>query len=206
MKNLKVTIINAQGEAAGEASLTGQTASPLLVAQAVRAFLANQRKALAKTKTRGEVNGSKSKIYRQKGTGRARHGDRQAPIFVGGGVAHGPAGNQNFKQALNQKMTQKAILTVLAEKAKEGKVFILEADFKKTKEAAAFLAKIQESFKLPWPVAFVVDKNEEIRRALKNLEKVKVLSVENLTTYPLLKAKAVFMSKTAAQKFITKEK
>lgn len=206
MKNLKLTIINAQGEATGEAAFAGQSASPLLIAQAVRAFLANQRKALAKTKTRGEVNGSKSKIYRQKGTGRARHGDRQAPIFVGGGVAHGPAGNQNFKQSLNQKMIQKATQTVLTEKAKEGKVFILEAGFKKTKEAAAFLAKAQENFKLAGPMAFVTAEHDEIKKVLRNLKDVEVLNANNLTVYHLAKAKAIFLTEAAAQKFVVKEK
>lgn len=67
-----------------------------LVAQATRVFLSNQRRAKAKTKQRGEISGSTRKIWRQKGTGRARHGDRYAPIFVGGGVAHGPTGKEKL--------------------------------------------------------------------------------------------------------------
>src|SRR3989344_4073637 len=74
----------------------GVKADPALLAQAVRIYLGNQRKSSAKTKTRAEVEGSTRKIYRQKGTGRARHGSIRAPIFVGGGIAHGPDGSQNY--------------------------------------------------------------------------------------------------------------
>ena len=119
MKNLKIAVINAQGEVVGETKLAlrlGETSGAVaLVAQTARAFLANQRKARAHAKTRAEVVGSGAKIWRQKGTGRARHGDRQAPIFVGGGVAHGPTGAQNYRQKISQKMGRRAVLAVLAQ-------------------------------------------------------------------------------------------
>ncbi len=89
------------GEKAGKVTLPSEIFAAKinnqLMAQAVRVFLANQRKARAKTKTRGKVEGSGKKIWAQKGTGRARHGDRYAPIFVGGGISHGPTGKENFK-------------------------------------------------------------------------------------------------------------
>ncbi len=85
-----------------------------LVAQAVRVYLARQRSAFPKTKTRGEVQGSRRKIWAQKGTGRARHGDRYAPIFVGGGIAHGPRGNRDWNLRLPKKMKKLAYFSVFS--------------------------------------------------------------------------------------------
>ena len=77
-----------------------------LMTQAVRVYLSNQRQTPAQTKSRSQVKVTKSKIWRQKGTGRARHGSKNAPIFVGGAKAHGPTGEQNFKLKMSKKMKQ----------------------------------------------------------------------------------------------------
>ncbi|HUW24456.1 MAG TPA: 50S ribosomal protein L4 [Patescibacteria group bacterium] len=202
MKNLKIAIINSQGEVAGEA-VFAPAASEVsgkvnLVTQAVRVFLANQRRARAHAKTRGEVSGSTAKIWRQKGTGRARHGDRQAPIFVGGGVAHGPTGGQNYHQKLNRKMGRRAILAVLAEKAKEKKIYLVkDLNLKKTKEAAAFLAKVRQSLKSEGKIVFLLAKGEEGRLALRNLKAVTVSNTESLNPYFLLLADLVLITEAA---------
>src|SRR3989338_4775942 len=92
--SLTVPVLDVSGKKTGTVTLPKEifavTVSPKLIAQAARVYSANQRQSSAKTKTRGEVTGSRRKVWRQKGTGRARHGDRYAPIFVGGGIAHGP--------------------------------------------------------------------------------------------------------------------
>ncbi|MCL5090440.1 MAG: 50S ribosomal protein L4 [Patescibacteria group bacterium] len=199
MKN-KIAIINAEGKAIEETPLSwGEAFSPSLSAQAVRVYLSNQRKAQAKTKTRSLVVGSGAKIWRQKGTGHARHGDRQAPIFVGGGVPHGPTGIQNYKKKLSQKMTRKAILTVLLEKLQTKKLFVVEGlNFKKTKEANLSLKKIQESLKIKGKTAVLLAKNErELKRVLANLDQVTTLSVETLHPYFLLNLNSLFLTKTA---------
>ncbi len=201
MKNLKITVIDTQGKAVGGASLAVANEAPgttSLVAQAVRAFLANQRRALARTKTRAEVRGTTAKIWRQKGTGRARHGARKAPIFVGGGVAHGPTGLQNYRQKLNRKASQKAVLSVLADKAREEKLFLVKnLAFKKTKEAAAFLAQVRTNQKVKGKIAFLLAKNEAISRFLANLKGTTILSTESLNPYLLLPAEIILVSEAA---------
>jgi len=99
MRKIKLPVIVTARQIKQGALAAGGTleaGSPVLLSQAVNRFLANQRRARPRTKTRAEVRGSGAKIWRQKGTGHARHGDRQAPIFVGGGIAHGPTGRQNY--------------------------------------------------------------------------------------------------------------
>jgi len=202
MKNLKIAVINAQGEVVGETKLAlrlGETSGAVaLVAQTARAFLANQRKARAHAKTRAEVVGSGAKIWRQKGTGRARHGDRQAPIFVGGGVAHGPTGAQNYRQKISQKMGRRAVLAVLADKAKEKKILLVkELGFAKTKEAAAFLDKVRQSLKIEGKVAFLLAKGEESRRYLSNLADTIILSTASLNPYLLLQTDFILLTEEA---------
>ncbi len=209
-----VTVIDNQGKTAGEEKVDFprvEEPSLALLAQAVRVFLSNQRKAQAKAKTRSAVVGSGAKIWRQKGTGRARHGARQAPIFVGGGVAHGPTGTQNYRRKLTQKMIQKALLTVLAEKIKEKKLYLVdELNFQKTKEASAFCRKIRENFSVKGKMAFLLAKNEKAQKFLRNLTETAVLSTESLSPYPLLQNDFLVVTKPAWQalekRFTGKEK
>ncbi|MGB9637459.1 MAG: 50S ribosomal protein L4 [Microgenomates group bacterium] len=190
---LKINILDQEGKIAGQqpapAKIFGVKASPALIAQAVDRFLADQRKARAKVKTRSQVNGSGAKIWRQKGTGRARHGDRQAPIFVGGGVVHGPTGSQNYKKKMNKKMIRKAIFAILSEKLAEGKLFLLEEPkFEKTKEAFAFLQKVRENLQTKQKLALVLEKNPSLRECLRNIrDNFELLNVENLNVFSLLK-------------------
>lgn len=191
MKNLKLSIINNKAEISGEEVISAKVfekeISSLLVAQAVKAFLSNQRKAMAKTKTRSQVLGSKSKIYRQKGTGRARHGDRQAPIFVGGGVPHGPTGTQNYKKALSQKMTKRAILKVLTDKILQNQAFLTKGlNFEKTKEASLFIDKAKENLKLEGKIALLINNESNLKRSFKNLAEAVVLSAKSINPHDLL--------------------
>jgi len=96
-----------------------------LMAQAVRVYLSNQRSALAKTKTRGEVARTTAKMYKQKGTGRARHGAYSAPIFVGGGVAFGPTGGQNYRRKMSKALGKLAFASALALKFGEKTIWTL---------------------------------------------------------------------------------
>ncbi len=100
-------------------SIFGIKADPALLAQAVKVYLSNQRSAKAKVKTRGEIDRTNHKIYKQKGTGGARHGSRAANVFVGGGVIFGPTGGQNYKLELPTKMKRKALLGAISQKAED---------------------------------------------------------------------------------------
>jgi len=158
-----------------------------LLAQAIRVYLSNQRKANAKTKTREEVRGSRRKIWRQKGTGRARHGDKYAPIFVGGGRAHGPKGDQNFSLSLNQKMKHRALLSALSVKFSRNQILAIKGLNKlepKTKNFAQLIQSLKLNDK---KVAFVLPKKEEkITRGVKNLAEGRVVLVKLLNPYQIL--------------------
>lgn len=202
MKTLKIPVINKEGEAAGEKAapveIFGVDANSSLVSQTVRAFLSNQRRAHGKTKTRSGVTGSTVKIYKQKGTGRARHGDRQAPIFVGGGVSHGPTGLQNYKKGLNQKMGRKAIFTAFSQMVGAKKLFIL-ADLKvsKTKEANLILETYKKNFSLGEKIALICEKDEEVKRYFKNIANLTIIDSGSLNAYLLLNADAVLLTEKA---------
>lgn len=202
-KKLKIEVVDEEGKMVGEENLTvseTDKAPAALVAQVVKAYLSNQRRAMAKVKTRGQVIGSKSKIYAQKGTGRARHGDRQAPIFVGGGVSHGPTGKQNYHQKLNHGVSQKALMTVLADKAQEKKLQIVPGlNFKKTKDAFLFFGKLKKDRKITKDYALVLGKTEEGARVLRNLAEMTLLKADSLNAYEVLREDFVFLTEKAWQ-------
>jgi len=170
-------------------------AKPILIAQAVRVYLANQRRAAAKTKGRGQVIGSGRKIYRQKGTGRARHGDAQAPIFVGGGIAHGPRGNQNFSLKISKKMSQKALFAALTIKLKDGQMIAVKGLEKlepKTKLVAAVLTNLKLDRQKVSLVLSGTEKN--LLRAGANITNLKLLRAASLNTYDVVSGgKLVFL-------------
>ncbi len=199
MKNLTLSIINEEGKTIGEEKISFPAAgSEALLAQAVRVFLSNQRRARAKAKMRSLVVGSGAKIWRQKGTGRARHGSRQAPLFVGGGAAHGPTGRQNYRRKLSQSMVKKALLTVLTAKIKEKKISLVKKlNFKKTQEAFAFSRKIRENFSVEGKIAFLLTKDEEAKRYLHNLAETMILNAESLNPYFLLRADFLVVTEPA---------
>lgn len=145
---VKVSVYSSKGIRKGTTTLPQSLVEKdnlYLLAQAIRVYDQHLYPIRGKTKTRGEVRSSTAKIWRQKGTGRARHGSVSAPIFVGGGVAHGPAGVRS-KLTLPQKIRQKALKISLALKAKEGKLVVAEGlkNIKKTKEAQKLVDSILE--------------------------------------------------------------
>lgn len=158
-----------------------------LLAQAIRVYEAKSHPGLSKTKSRGEVALSKRKIWRQKGTGRARHGARSAPIFVGGGKAHGPKGVKR-ELSLPKKMRQKALKVALTLKAKDNELMFLDGIslLKKTKDAAALLDKIagKEKFKKTKRYTLALsEKNSNAKLALRNLKNVDVVRFSDLNAY-----------------------
>ena len=204
-------IYNLQGKSTSKMSLPktafGLEDNPQLLAQAVRVHLSNQRKAGAKTKTRGEVRGSRIKIWRQKGTGRARHGDRYAPIFVGGGVAHGPSGEANFKKRLPKKMKAKALAVALSIKAQEKEIRVitgLEKIEGKTKEIADFLKLLTKKEKItkktPKFLIIVSEKMEKVFQAGRNIPNLEITLSQNVNTYQVLNNDLVLLNKEAIKK------
>ena len=142
-------IYNQKGEEAGKVTLPdaifGLPWNGDLVHQVILAMRANARTPIAHTKDRGEVSGGGKKPWRQKGTGRARHGSIRSPLWVGGGVTHGPTNLKDYSQKLNKQMKTKALLTVLSKKMKDGEILFVEGfslKNPKTKEAKSILESL----------------------------------------------------------------
>ncbi|HUS51957.1 MAG TPA: 50S ribosomal protein L4 [Candidatus Bathyarchaeia archaeon] len=200
----KVDVLSIQGRKIGLIELPkeifGAKVNEELMTQAVRVYLSNQRKSKAKTKRRGEVRGSRRKIWRQKGTGRARHGDRYAPIFVGGGVAHGPTGEENWKRKLTKKMRCRALFSALTSKLKAKEVLIIQGLEKvepKTKEMVKIIAnlKLKKKDKEKNKISVVLPEVlENVIRAGRNIPNLNLKQANLLNTYEVLNGgKLIFM-------------
>jgi len=201
----RIDVYDTSGQKTGQAALPdkvfGAKINRPLMAQAVRVYLSNQRRATAKTKDRGEVTGSRRKIWRQKGTGRARHGDRYAPIFVGGCVAHGPDGTQNFKLRLPQKMKRAALFSALTNRFKD-KAIMVVTGLGKIKPKTKQMAKIIGNLQLGNSTILLVlpEKMVNVTRAGRNLPSLKLISVDSLNTYQVLKPVKIVLMKEAISK------
>ncbi len=127
---MEAVVYNQKGKETGKVKLPdnvfGAKWNEALVHQVVTGMLANARTPLAHTKNRGEVSGTGRKPWKQKGTGQARHGSRRSPIWVGGGIAHGPRNERRFDRKINQKMRARALFSVLSRKLKDGEIIFLD--------------------------------------------------------------------------------
>ncbi len=171
-----------------------------LIAQAVRVYLANQRRGTVSTKTRGEVRGSTRKIYRQKGTGRARHGGIRAPIFVHGGLAFGPK-PRDYSLKMPQKARRAALFSALTSKLKNQEVRVvsgLEKLEPKTKDMVEVLTKLELNGKKKNILLIVsgVDR-QNIARAARNIEGIVFTPANLLNTYDVLEHKMLLFMKEA---------
>ena len=163
-----------------------------LLSQAVRVYLSNQRTAQAKTQTRAEVNRTTKKIYKQKGTGGARHGSRKAPIYVGGGVAHGPRGMQNYKMSLSSPLKKLALSVALS--AKFVKKEISVADVEKIEAKSKSLATSLKKMKLSGKVTLVHSGSKDLIKAGQNLKDLRLVQASNFTAYDCLVAKNLLLT------------
>ena len=183
--DIKVDLIDTKGKSTGSLDipreLFGAKIIPNLLAQAVYIYRTNQRQGTVAVKTRSEVVGSTRKIYRQKGTGKARHGANKAPIFVGGGIAHGPK-TRNFALDLSKNERKKALYGALTSKLADGKVTVV-ANFLKLQPKTKVLV---ESLK---QIGIKTDKNAESTLLITGSEAKNLLQAGNnipfLTIHPL---------------------
>lgn len=173
-----------------------------LLAQAIRVYATNQKKLLAKTKTRGEVEGSTVKIYRQKGTGRARHGAIRAPIFVGGGIVFGPQ-PRKVRLELPQRMKKAALISALSSKMVDKSIVGLSGVEKatgKTKEIFNLLTKITGQNEVKSALIITWGKADNVVRAVKNIPGVDALSSNLLNAYEVLRHEMLLITKEAVEK------
>jgi large subunit ribosomal protein L4 len=202
-KSMSADVYDLTGKVAGKVTLPaemfGDKVNKTLVSQAVRVYLANKRQGTVSTKTRGEVDGSTRKIYRQKGTGRARHGSIRAPIFVKGGIVFGPR-PRDYSLELPTKMKRKALFSVLSGKLTSGEIKIVsgfEDITPKTKKFVAALQKLELDGKKRSVLLVTAGKTENLKRAAGNVSGVNLLPANLLNAYEVIKNKHLVLMKDA---------
>ena len=166
-----------------------------LISQVLYKSNANFKGRKAKTKQKNEIVGSTSKIYAQKGTGNARHASRKAPIFVGGGVAHGPKGEGNYKfRKLNKSEKKLSVTSLITEKNKDNNLIItddFEKEIKKTKEMSNILISLNANNSL-----LLLDKSSKknIFRSSRNIPNIKVTDINHFSSYDIAKYKKLLLT------------
>ena len=161
---------------------------------------ANYKGRHAKTKQQNEVSGPTSKIYAQKGTGNARHASRKAPIFVGGGVAHGPKGQLAYKtRKLNKSEKKNSITSLISEKIKNNNLLIFSdfnSEIKKTKEMSIIVKKFEISDSL-----IILDKNSKtkIEKSIRNIPNIKVTDINHFSAFDIVKFKKVVFTESSVK-------
>ena len=201
---MKADIFNQQNNKVEEIELPDKIFTvkwnPNLVHQALMIQLANRREPIAHAKGRGEVRGGGKKPWRQKGTGRSRHGSIRSPIWIGGGVTHGPTKERKFGGKINKKANRLAIFSILSKKL-ENKEFKLIDDLKiepaKSKNAVMFLKKIFGD--KPNALLIASTDNQKIKRLVSNIKNIDAIGAKSLNIYDLLKYKNILSEKKAME-------
>ena len=174
--------------------------NPRLVSGVLYKTNANYKGRHAKTKQQNEVSGPTSKIYAQKGTGNARHASKKAPIFVGGGIAHGPKGELSYKKRkLNKNEKKNSIASLISEKTKNKNLLILNdfnTEIKKTKEMSSVLKKLDISNSL-----IILDKSskEKIEKSIRNIPNIKVTDINHFSAFDIVKFKKVVFTESSVK-------
>ena len=161
---------------------------------------ANYKGRHAKTKQQNEVSGPTSKIHAQKGTGNARHASRKAPIFVGGGIAHGPKGELSYKKRkLNKSEKKQSIASLITDKYKNNNLLILSdfsSQIKKTKEMNLILKKFQVS-----NAVIILDKTskDNVEKSIRNIPNMKVTDINHFSAFDIVKFKKIIFTETSVK-------
>lgn len=210
---MEAKVYNTKGKESGSIKLPeklfGLSWNSDLVHQVSTSLESSIRKSVAHTKNRGEVRGGGKKPWQQKGTGRARHGSTRSPIWVGGGVTHGPRNEKNFERKVSKSMKSKALYTILSRKFKDGEILFIdsmtfsEPKTKVAKQTLQDMSKIKGfenifTKKRNSAVIALASKNKEVERAMSNLGNFEVLEARNLHPLALLKYKYVVIENPEA--------
>jgi len=202
---MKTKVYNLEGVSNSEVELNdkvfGVTVKPEVVHEVFVAISNNKRQPWAHTKDKSEVSGGGRKPWKQKGTGRARHGSNRSPIWVGGGVTFGPRNERTYKTKINKKTRRLALRMSLSDRLESNAMYVID-DFKfsepKTKLFVDFLEKLpakQHSF-----LILTAEKCDELMRMTQNLEKINVVRASDVNVYSLLNHQGLIMSKDAIAK------
>ena len=198
---METKIYNQKGVEAGKIELPAKVFGAKwradLVHQVVEGMRSNKRAGTADTKGRGEVRGGGRKPWKQKGTGRARHGSNRSPIWVGGGVTHGPLAEKNYKRTITKSMRAQALFSVLSKKFKDKEILFVDSldlsdiKTKNAKEVMKSLAKtskwkIIENAKKPKILVALSGRNEKIEKSFRNLPQLEIVFLKNLNPLDVL--------------------
>ncbi|MEK7612336.1 MAG: 50S ribosomal protein L4 [Patescibacteria group bacterium] len=204
---MKAPVYNVQGKEVGEINLSDAIFDARwnadLVTQAVRAQELAIRKPVAHTKMRGEVRGGGKKPWRQKGTGRARHGSTRSPLWVGGGVSHGPRNDKKFEVKINKKMRRAALYSALSKKLKDQELRIVDSLSPKEPKTKELFQTLTGFFggKIGVPSALIIagPDSKNIYRASANIPKVKSLDAKSINVKDVIQYKNVLIDKNAIE-------
>jgi large subunit ribosomal protein L4 len=202
MSSLKVKVLGADKTSVElPAEVFDKQTNVALIHQVVVAQLAAARQGTHATKTRGDVAGGGAKPWRQKGTGRARHGSRRAPQWTGGGIVHGPQ-PRDYSQRTNKKMIAAALAGALSDRAREGLVHVVKdfgvTDVPSTRTALQAIAEVPEARLL-----VVLDRTEDVAwMSLRNVPSLHVIAVDQLNAYDVLRADDVVFTQAALNTFL----
>ncbi|MFA6177673.1 MAG: 50S ribosomal protein L4 [Candidatus Paceibacterota bacterium] len=215
---MKTKIYNQKGAEAGEIELPSKVFAAKwradLVHQVVEGMRSNKRSGTADTKDRGEVRGGGKKPWKQKGTGRARHGSSRSPIWVGGGVTHGPLAEKNYKRKISKKMRAQALFSVLSKKFKDGEVLFVDSlSLSKIKTKSALdvvknLAKVSgfkplANSKKPRVLTALFGRDEKAEKSFRNLPQLEIVFLKNLNPLDVLNHQYLLIENpTEAVKFL----
>ena len=195
---MKLTILNFEGKSVGDVELSDKIfsikPSKNLIQILVDWQISRFKSRTAKTKQRNEIKGSTRKIYAQKGTGGARHGSRKAPLFVGGGVAHGPKGAGYSEKKINKKMKKLRLLHLLSQKNQVNSLFVVDdfkKEIKKTKIFNYFLIKYKIKDTL---IISDKDSKDKIYKSVRNIPNLKIIDQKGTNAYDLMKYKNVLFT------------
>ena len=202
---MKLTVINIDGQKSTDIELSDKifslTPNKYIIQSLVDWQLSHFKSRTAKTKQRSEIKGSTAKIYAQKGTGGARHSSRKAPIFVGGGVAHGPKGAVYKVKKINKKVRTLGLFHILSQKNKLKSLFVVndfKNEIKKTKKFNQFLEKNNLKDSL-----IIIDKDSKAKifKSARNIPNLKVIDQEGANVYDILKYKNVIFTTSSIKNF-----
>jgi len=202
---MKLKVISIDGKKNNDVEISDKifslTPNKIIIQQLIYWQLNHFKLRTAKTKQRGEVKGSTAKIYAQKGTGGARHSSRKAPIFVGGGVAHGPKGDVYKIKKINKKVKRLGLFHILSQKNKLKTLHVVNDftdEIKKTKLFNEFLLKNNLKNSL-----FITDKNSKLKiiKSARNIPSLKIIEEEGANVYDILKYKNVIFTTSSIKSF-----
>lgn len=203
---MKSPVYNWENKVVGETevpeSVFGARWKPILVEQVLSAQLANRRRPWAHAKDRSEVRGGGRKPWRQKGTGRARHGSIRSPLWIGGGKAHGPHKERDYTEKVNKKMRRTALISALSKKFRDGQIKIFETLALEAPKTKALFGKMKTVLAAKGvkklDVLFIPETgNKNIFRAAANIQKTKALDPGALNVYDVLNYKHIFVDAKA---------